>query len=277
MCLLSLFSCYSQVGRHGGPQELSLGRGCHVAGVVIHELLHALGFYHHHSRSDRDDFLKVNYENINPQAYPQFQKLNDWENTLYTDFDYGSIMIYGSTAFSKDGYSKTMTPTKSTSVTIQDPGYKFQMTANDVKALKKLYRCENAEINEIGDTNKDKDVNQINKQIVYPTINPLIRPIWPTSYPWPKDPPTTTTTSTTTSSSTTQSPSTLFPFITQTFPTANPLIINPVTSNNIVGVSVILPDGSILTPPPPNAILGDPVQPPLMNYDNQLGHSVAPQ
>lgn len=236
-----------------------------MPGVVIHELLHALGFYHHHSRSDRDEYLKVNYENINPQAYPQFQKLNDWENTLYTDFDYGSIMIYGSTAFSKDGYSKTMTPTRKTGVNIQDPGYKSQMTATDVMALKKLYRCESGEGKRPQQPEKEKEKEkdeQTFKKIVIPTINPNIRPIWPTGYPWPKDDVTTQTTVS-------------FPFVTltpfATPSTPSPFVIYPRPGE---GVSVVLPDGSILTPPPPGAILGDPPQPAL---DNFMNHGAAPR
>ena len=36
-------------------------------GIVPHELLHALGFYHEHTRSDRDQLVKINWEYI-PQG-----------------------------------------------------------------------------------------------------------------------------------------------------------------------------------------------------------------
>ena len=35
--------CFSSVGRRGGKQLLSLGKGCKYVGVVMHEFMHALG------------------------------------------------------------------------------------------------------------------------------------------------------------------------------------------------------------------------------------------
>ncbi|GFQ87815.1 astacin-like metalloprotease toxin 1 [Trichonephila clavata] len=61
--------CYSQVGRVGGQQLLSLGNGCLYVGTAIHEFGHALGFYHEQSRSDRDDYLIIYLENVLPGMF----------------------------------------------------------------------------------------------------------------------------------------------------------------------------------------------------------------
>lgn len=38
----------------------------------MHETLHALGLNHEQLRSDRDEFIQINWENVNPQNYDFF-------------------------------------------------------------------------------------------------------------------------------------------------------------------------------------------------------------
>lgn len=38
--------------------------GCLRHGVIIHEFLHALGFYHQHSVPDRDEYVDILWQNI---------------------------------------------------------------------------------------------------------------------------------------------------------------------------------------------------------------------
>ena len=59
-------SCWSSVGKRYSPgyQQLSLGPGCRHHGTVVHELMHALGFWHEQSRPDRNKFIEIFWENI---------------------------------------------------------------------------------------------------------------------------------------------------------------------------------------------------------------------
>ena len=64
---LSSLRCFSYVGRRFYAQDLSLKRqGCLYHDTVQHELLHALGFKHEQCRSDRDQHLRILWENIIP-------------------------------------------------------------------------------------------------------------------------------------------------------------------------------------------------------------------
>ncbi|KAK4325869.1 hypothetical protein Pmani_003573 [Petrolisthes manimaculis] len=94
--------CRSYVGRiYNWPgQKVSIGPGCENVGIAIHEIGHAIGFYHEQSRSDRDHFIHVNKENIVDGVESNFDK----HSTVTTvPFDYSSIMHYSLLAGSKNG------------------------------------------------------------------------------------------------------------------------------------------------------------------------------
>lgn len=61
---LSFHRCWSQIGRQGEIQQLSLGKGCETRGRAIHELMHGIGFYHEQSRQDRDQHVKILLQNV---------------------------------------------------------------------------------------------------------------------------------------------------------------------------------------------------------------------
>merc|ERR1712035_215791 len=54
------YGCFSMLGRIGDKQVLSLQKfGCVRRGIIQHGVLHALGFYHEHTRSDRDEYIRL--------------------------------------------------------------------------------------------------------------------------------------------------------------------------------------------------------------------------
>ncbi|XP_041457232.1 zinc metalloproteinase nas-13-like [Lytechinus variegatus] len=103
--------CYSSVGMQGGSQYVSLGGSCtYNIGTIIHELMHALGFQHEQSRPDRDSYVYIHWENIQPGMEFNFNKFDTYAvDTLSTTYDYYSVMHYPILAFSTNGLP-TITP-----------------------------------------------------------------------------------------------------------------------------------------------------------------------
>ena len=93
---------------------MSLGNGCVYTGIVIHELMHATGFWHEQSRADRDSHISINWSNIQSGMEFNFLKydLNKIDH-LGAKYDTCSVMHYGSTAFAKVKQDLTTVITRS--------------------------------------------------------------------------------------------------------------------------------------------------------------------
>uniref|UniRef100_A0A7I4YGY8 Zinc metalloproteinase n=1 Tax=Haemonchus contortus TaxID=6289 RepID=A0A7I4YGY8_HAECO len=97
--------CWSSVGMVGGVQQLSLGKGCDQIGTAAHEFIHALGSWHMHSRTDRDDYIIVDLTNVPESRWGDFAKINGDYTNNYTPYEYGSVMHYAANLFTTKGYS----------------------------------------------------------------------------------------------------------------------------------------------------------------------------
>lgn len=129
--------CYSMVGKMGGKQSLSLGSGCIQKGIILHELMHAVGFFHEQSRTDRDDHITIMWNNIQAGMQGQFEKYGHGTiQSLGTSYDYGSIMHYGTKAFSRNG-QPTMIPKKNGATIGQRNGF----SKVDKFKINTLYGC----------------------------------------------------------------------------------------------------------------------------------------
>jgi hypothetical protein len=95
--------CLSYLGRVGGNQPIYLSDGCGDR-EIAHELMHALGFVHEHSRSDRDQFVQVNWDNVIEGREAQFEKVPDeiMGPQRNRPFDFQSVMIYPDKSFAKN-------------------------------------------------------------------------------------------------------------------------------------------------------------------------------
>jgi hypothetical protein len=133
--MINAGGCYSMIGRQGGVQNLGLAANC-GNGAAVHEIGHAVGFYHEQSRNDRDNYLTINWGNIAPSMQYNFQKMGA-NGMDYGSYDYYSVMHYFSTAFSINGYP-TMVP-KDSSVNQNIMGFSQVLSDKDVSAARYLY------------------------------------------------------------------------------------------------------------------------------------------
>lgn len=94
--------CSSWIGLiNRGRQEINLNiPGCMFRGTIVHEIMHALGFLHEQNRPDRDNFVRIERNNIDPSFRDQFDKSSD-ANTFNTPYDFGSIMHYDEFSFGR--------------------------------------------------------------------------------------------------------------------------------------------------------------------------------
>ncbi|XP_063233842.1 zinc metalloproteinase nas-4-like [Bacillus rossius redtenbacheri] len=130
--------CSSHVGRSQGGQQVSLGPGCLYKGVVVHELMHAVGFWHEQSRTDRDEHVSVLWDNIQPGMEFNFHKFS-WKvmQDLGVPYDTVSVMHYGMFAFSKDRRSPTILPKRPNTPLGQRRGF----SEADIVKVNRLYEC----------------------------------------------------------------------------------------------------------------------------------------
>jgi len=128
--------CASWVGfQDDGAQSIYTGEKC-SEGSMIHEIGHAMGLLHEHTRPDRDSFVKINWDSIDADKTHNFDVLDD--AIPLGDYDYSSIMHYGERFFSNDG-NPTISSLQNTDVEI---GQRKFISDGDKNSMITLYQSE---------------------------------------------------------------------------------------------------------------------------------------
>ncbi len=147
--------CYStDIGRRGGRQVINLqpninNYGCEHFGIIVHEIGHAIGFWHEQTRPDRDQYVTIHFDNIEdkPDSKYQFMRQNDI-HSFGSIYDYGSIMHYGETYLKKLGCSESGCTTISVNNQAEYNrqgrpvvGQRTELSTEDINQVNLLYAC----------------------------------------------------------------------------------------------------------------------------------------
>ncbi|KAI4457853.1 discoidin cub egf laminin and zinc metalloprotease domain containing [Holotrichia oblita] len=132
--------CWSYVGRIGGVQALNLqlntpGSGCFRNGTIVHEFLHAAGFYHQQSSPDRDEYVEIIWENIISGRESNFNKY-DWDvvTTFNLEYDYNSVLHYSAYAFTVNDEKTIVTLNPDAEI-----GQRIEMSEIDAMKVNLMY------------------------------------------------------------------------------------------------------------------------------------------
>ncbi|KAK6035782.1 astacin, partial [Cooperia oncophora] len=100
-----------------------------------------LGFFHTHSRHDRDRFITVDKENIKPDWLDQFTLETPATNNNYDlTYDYGSLMHYGATSATRNKLPTMVPKDVQYTQTLGSPFISFY----DLLMLNTHYNCTDA-------------------------------------------------------------------------------------------------------------------------------------
>lgn len=121
--------CWSMLGRIGGMQKMQIAEWCRT-GSIMHEFMHAIGFWHEHMRPDRDNYIRVNFQNIEDDWHSQYRKIPLAKSNLLSQYDFGSIMHYPIIRgnFSCVGGCPTVV------------GQREKLSAKDIAGINKMYK-----------------------------------------------------------------------------------------------------------------------------------------
>lgn len=122
---------WAHIGYQGGKQTISLDQYISV-GSVIHEMGHTVGLYHEHTRKDRDQYVKILWNNIQSGQSYNFNIYSS--GTDIGPFNINSVMMYWPTSYSKNG-QPTITRADNSNFTYNRTGF----TTGDINTINTMY------------------------------------------------------------------------------------------------------------------------------------------
>ncbi|TKR63038.1 hypothetical protein L596_026921 [Steinernema carpocapsae] len=139
--------CNSYIGKIYDDREqlVNLGHTCMHFGIIVHEIGHALGLFHEHTRADRDKHVIIRKDNLFAGMKHNFDIHPVAENDNQgVEYDYGSIMHYGQmiSSFANNEKLSVMDPTPGNEFHNNTMGQTIKPSFLDLKMVNKLYECD---------------------------------------------------------------------------------------------------------------------------------------
>lgn len=129
--------CSATVGHEGGRQNINLAFNCRNPWVIVHEMLHMLGFNHEQSRHDRGSNVQILFDNILGDKKHNFEVAD--LSYDYGPYDFDSLMHYGMFSFCRrDSADNCVGPT----ITVPSGapiGQRSRMSTRDIASVNRAY------------------------------------------------------------------------------------------------------------------------------------------
>ncbi|PAV70498.1 hypothetical protein WR25_19392 isoform B [Diploscapter pachys] len=134
------FCVSSDYGMKGGEQTITMGSKCIYDGLLGKAFFHTFGFYPMEVRPDRNTFITVDWNNVNPELANNLKIINSTYLANMLQYNYGSIIHSGWDMYAfNETYDYPFTLKQQQYYLAVGQGI---MTSYDLEILNKFYQCD---------------------------------------------------------------------------------------------------------------------------------------